>query len=254
MKFAALFLMVAFASITTHAQEKAPGKSMVYPKAEQLQAIVVTTKNWNAVQGRGQMFERQTGESPWVAVGSGFPVVVGAHGMAWGSALNEVPADTGGVSMKIEGDGKAPAGIFMLTSAFGAAEQKIKLPFVKLLDSTECVDDVKSSQYNRIVDKFQVATQDWNSSEKMRAVGKEYELGIFVAHNAERAKGAGSCIFLHRWTDEKTGTSGCTAMSLEQMEKIFRWIDRTKNPVLIQLPEAAYQQFQSAWKLPAHLN
>jgi L,D-peptidoglycan transpeptidase YkuD (ErfK/YbiS/YcfS/YnhG family) len=87
----------------------------------------------------------------------------------------------------------------------------------------------------------------------MRAVGMEYELGIFVAHNAERTKGAGSCIFLHRWADEKTGTSGCTAMSLEQMEKIFRWIDSTKNPILIQMPDEAYQQFQTAWKLPSHV-
>jgi D-alanyl-D-alanine dipeptidase len=250
MKFAASFLVIAFASITAHAQQTAPGKSVAHPTSDQLQAIVVTTKTWNAVQGRAQFFERQTSDSAWVAVSSGFPVVVGAQGMAWSKALNELPPDTKGASIKIEGDGKSPAGIFMLTSAFGADEQKIKLPFVKLLDTTECVDDVKSTQYNLIVDRSQVAKQDWNSSEIMRAIG-EYEMGIFVAHNAARAKGAGSCIFLHRWTDEKTGTSGCTAMSLEQMQKLFRWIDSTKNPVLIQMPEAAYQQFQTAWKLPS---
>jgi L,D-peptidoglycan transpeptidase YkuD (ErfK/YbiS/YcfS/YnhG family) len=249
MKFSASFLMLVLVSITTYAQEKTPDLNIIYPKSDQLQAIVVTTQGWNTIQGRGQIFERQSSASPWVAIDSAFPVVIGAKGMAWGKALNEVSADAKGVPMKIEGDGKSPAGIFMLTSAFSPAEQKINLPFTKLLDSTECVDDVKSSHYNTIVDKSRVDQVDWNSSEKMRAI-REYELGIFVGYNSERKKGAGSCIFLHRWTDEKTGTTGCTAMALEQMQKIFRWIDSTKNPILIQLPEKTYQQLQSTGKLP----
>ena len=249
MKLSVSLLVVALLATTASAQEKTLDQAAAYPAADQLQAIVVTTQGWQTIHGRAQIFERQTSQSPWVAVDAAFPVVIGVHGMAWGKALNAVPADVQGAPLKAEGDGKSPAGIFNLTSAFSPSEQTVKLPFTKLLDSTECVDDVNSSQYNRIVDKFQVGHPDWSSSEKMRAVG-EYELGIFVAHNAAREKGAGSCIFLHRWTDEKTGTSGCTAMNLERMQRIFRWIDRAKHPVLIQLPEETYQQFQAAWKLP----
>jgi L,D-peptidoglycan transpeptidase YkuD (ErfK/YbiS/YcfS/YnhG family) len=241
--------MFVFVSMSTYAQEKTPDINTIYPKPDQLQAIVVTTQGWNTIQGRGQIFERQSSASPWVAIDSAFPVVIGAKGMASGPALIEVSADARDVPVKTEGDGKSPAGIFMLTSAFSPTEQKLNFPFTKLLDSTECVDDAKSSHYNSIVDKSQVDQLDWNSSEKMRAIG-EYELGIFVGYNPERKKGAGSCIFLHRWAGEKTGTTGCTAMALEQMQKIFRWIDSRKNPILIQFPEKTYQQLQTTGKLP----
>lgn len=249
MKFSASFLTLVFVAITAYAQEKTPDLNSISPKPDQLQALVVTTQGWNTIQGRGQLFERRSSASPWVAIDSAFPVLIGAKGMAQGVALDGVSADAKGVPMKAEGDGKSPAGIFMLTSAFSPAEQKIDLPFTKLLDSTECVDDVNSIHYNSMVDKSQVDRVDWNSSEKMRAI-QEYELGIFVGYNPERKKGAGSCIFVHRWTDEKTGTTGCTSMALEQMQKIFRWIDRTKNPILIQFPEKTYQQLQAAGNLP----
>jgi D-alanyl-D-alanine dipeptidase len=232
------------------AQVKTPEKKVVYKYSDALQAVVVTTKDWSAVPGKAQLFERKTTKSAWTAVGTSFPIVVGEKGMAWSKELNELPSDTGRVLLKTEGDGKSPAGIFMLTSAFASTEQKVKLPFTKLIESTECVDDVKSSHYNKIVDKFKVGNYDWKSSEKMLAVGEQYDLGVFVAHNSERMKGAGSCIFLHIWKDENTGTLGCTAMERAKMEKIFGWIDSAKNPVLIQLPEDSYRQFQTAWKLP----
>jgi D-alanyl-D-alanine dipeptidase len=232
------------------AQVKTPEKKVVYKYSDALQAVVVTTKDWSAVQGKAQLFERKTTKSRWTAVTESFPVVVGEKGMAWSKELNELPSDTGRVLLKTEGDGKSPAGIFRLTSAFASAEQKVKLPFTKLIESTECVDDVNSSHYNKIVDKFKVGNYDWTSSEKMLAVGEQYDLGVFVAHNSERMTGAGSCIFLHIWKDETSGTLGCTAMERANLEKIFAWIDSAKNPVLIQLPEDSYRQFQTMWKLP----
>lgn len=244
-----VFIITSFCAMIS-AQVKTPEKKIVYKYSDALQAVVVTTKDWSTVPGKAQLFERKTTKSVWTAVGTSFPIVVGEKGMAWSKELNELPSDTGRVLMKTEGDGKAPAGIFMLTSAFASAEQKVKLPFTKLIESTECVDDVKSTHYNKIVDKFKVGNYDWTSSEKMLAVGEQYDLGVFVAHNSERMKGAGSCIFLHIWKDETSGTLGCTAMEKPNLEKIFAWIDGAKNPVLIQLPEDSYRQFQTMWKLP----
>lgn len=242
------FLLVF--SVVISAQVKTPEKKIVYQYSDALQAIVVTTKDWSAVQGKAQLFERKTTKSAWVAIGSNFRIVVGTNGMAWSKELNELPSDTGRVLMKTEGDGKSPAGIFMLTSAFAVKDEKVKLPFTKLVDSTECVDDVKSNHYNKIVDKFKVGNYDWKSSEKMLAIGEQYDLGVFVAHNSERQKGGGSCIFLHIWKDSNSGTAGCTAMERGKLEKIFSWIDNAKKPVLIQLPKDSYQQFQTKWKLP----
>lgn len=251
MKIFGLVFTIASFCLMISAQVKTPEKKIEYKYSDSLQAIVVTTKNWNVVQGKAQLFERQTTKSAWTAIGESFPVVVGEKGMAWSKELNELPSDTSRVLIKTEGDSKSPAGIFMLTSAFASSEQKVKLPFTKLVESTECVDDVKSSHYNKIVDKFKVGNYDWKSSEKMLAIGEQYDLGVFVAHNSERMNGAGSCIFLHIWKDANSGTLGCTAMGRTQMEKIFGWIDSAKNPVLIQLPEDSYKQFLTTWKLPS---
>lgn len=224
----------------------------LYSYSSSLQAVIVTTKDWNAVQGQARLFERKTAKSKWSAVGASFPIVVGKNGTAWGAGLHELPPDAGRVLMKTEGDGKAPAGIFALVSAFGsnAKPNFVELPYTRLTESVECVDDVKSSKYNLIVDRNKIKNPDWNSSEKMLAVGEQYDLGVFVAHNSERLAGGGSCIFLHIWKDKNTGTAGCTAMARANVEAVLRFLDPAKNPVLIQLPEDSYAQFQTKWNLP----
>lgn len=252
-KFAFSFLFLIFLGAGVFAQIKnASASKNAISFAKSRQAIVVTTKDWNSVRGRGQLFERETAKSKWSAVGASFPIVVGVNGTAWGSGLHELPPDTGRVRMKAEGDGRAPAGIFALTSAFGSSDKPAfaKLPYTKLTEAIECVDDVKSSKYNLIVDKNKVGNFDWKSSEKILAVGEQYDLGVFVAHNAERLAGGGSCIFLHIWKDAATGTAGCTAMARENIGTVLRFLDPAKNPVLIQLPEDGYAQFQTKWNLP----
>lgn len=214
-----------------------------------LQSIVVTTKDWNAVQGSAQLFERRNKNSAWKSVGESFPIVVGKKGLGW-SADARMKAET--EPHKIEGDGKSPAGIFALTSAFGsnAKPDFVKLPFTLLTENIECVDDTNSKEYNRIVDDKIVST-DWTSSEKMLAVGVQYDLGVFVAHNSNPPeKGKGSCIFLHIWKTETTGTAGCTAMKRENVETVLNFLDAKKNPVLIQMPVENYKRFQILWKLP----
>lgn len=253
MKVFLFFAFVLFSVTGICGQVKKPEpKKVIPPYSKSLQAVVVTTADWNAVEGTARIFERKTVKSAWKAVGAEFPVVLGRNGMAWGAGLNELPSDTGRLLLKVEGDGKAPAGIFALSSAFGSAEKPafIKFPYTRLEQYTECVDDIKSSHYNKIVDRMKVGNFDWKSSEKMLEVGEQYDLGIFVEHNSEKQKGGGSCIFLHIWKDEKTGTAGCTAMSRSNIESVFKRLDAKKNPVLIQLPVDSYKQFQTKWNLP----
>ena len=223
------------------------------PFSKSLQAVVVTTRDWSAVEGKAQLFERKSAKAKWKAVGESFAVVVGKNGMAWGAGLHELPSDTGRVLLKTEGDGKAPAGIFSLTESFGSSAKPdfVKLPFTRLEEFTECVDDTKSVHYNKIVDRMKVGNFDWQSSEKMLAIGAEYDLGVTVAHNTNPVnKGGGSCIFLHIWKSAESGTAGCTAMARENLETILKWANPAKNPVLIQLPADSYKQFQTRWKLP----
>jgi len=249
-----LFSLVLFSVLGVFGQVKKPSVPVPpVPYSKSLQAVVVTTTDWSTVQGKAQLFERKSAKAKWKAVGESFAVVVGRNGMAWGAGLNELPSDTGRLLMKTEGDGKAPAGIFSLRESFGAKEKPgfVKLPFTRLEEFTECVDDTKSIHYNKIVDRMKVGDFDWQSSEKMLAVGAEYDLGITVAHNTNPVnKGGGSCIFLHIWKTAADGTAGCTAMARENLETVLKWANAAKNPVLIQLPEDSYKQFQEKWKLP----
>jgi L,D-peptidoglycan transpeptidase YkuD (ErfK/YbiS/YcfS/YnhG family) len=229
------------------------------------QMIVVTTPEWNAVQGRMQRYERTSPGAAWQPVGDSIAIVVGKSGMAWGSGL--IATDSvraSGDPVKREGDGRSPAGVFSLGTAFGYALDPLtgtKLPYLSLTGSIECVDDVDSSRYNRIVDRSSV-TPDWKSSEHMRETGEAYRWGIVVNHNAianpdgapQPVRGAGSCIFLHIWKDSAHGTAGCTAMQPAQIETLLEWLDPKRTPVLVQLPVDAYARGMKQWGLPAVMN
>jgi D-alanyl-D-alanine dipeptidase len=218
------------------------------------QIVLVTTPGWDSVPGKLQRFSRDDAHSPWQPVGVEIPIVVGRNGLGWGRGLH--PTNQLAGPIKKEGDGKSPAGIFHLSSAFGLEPLEkvafVHLPYQQLLSPIECVDDVKSTNYNKIVDRDHVSKVDWDSSEKMREIGEQYRLGVVVDHNFNpRNSGGGSCIFMHIWKDEKTGTSGCTAMRPETMKEVLQWLDPEKGPLLVQLPEAEFAKLKGEWHLPS---
>jgi L,D-peptidoglycan transpeptidase YkuD (ErfK/YbiS/YcfS/YnhG family) len=221
------------------------------------QLMVVTTPDWNAVDGRLQRYERTAPGQAWKAVGDAVPVVVGKKGMGWG--LGIVPVDRlrgANEPVKQEGDGKSPAGVFSLGTAFGFAEKapgEWKMPYLALTPSIDCVDDAQSSRYNTIADRSTV-TPDWNSAEHMRAVGEAYRWGVVVDQNAAPAKkNGGSCVFMHVWSGAGHGTAGCTAMPREQIETILGWLDPVKRPLLVQMPMGEYSRLRRTLRLPGSL-
>lgn len=251
MRLIASLFAILVTGVSLTAQVKTPEPAAVkIPFERSLQAVVVTTKDWNTISGRARLFERKDARSKWKATGDEFEIVVGRSGLAWG---DEAENKTSALKSKNEGDGNSPAGRFPLTSSFGSGSKPnaVTMPYTKLDEFTECVDDTNSRFYNRIVNRMQVGNFDWKSSEKMLAVGEEYGLGLFVGYNSfPVVKGSGSCIFLHVWKDAETGTSGCTAMERRNMERIVAWLDPAKNPYLVQLPKDAYDKYQKSWNLP----
>lgn len=250
MKLLFLTLLLGLAAFTVGAQIKKPQPPPVkIPFAESLQAVVVTTADATAVQGTARRYERKSVKSKWKKIGDEFAIVVGRSGLAW--SLDTAPE--GITALKKEGDGKSPAGMFPLTFAFGRPDKpgEVKLAYDKLEGYSECVDDVASTHYNKLVHRLKVGNFDWRSSEKMLEVGPEYDLGLFVAHNSYPVrKGDGSCIFLHVWKDSTTGTAGCTAMKRDDLLQILNWVDPAKNPYLVQLTEADHRKYQKSWNLP----
>jgi D-alanyl-D-alanine dipeptidase len=217
--------------------------------------IVVTSDNWNSSQATLRRYSRSNIHKPWKGIGEPITVVVGKNGLSWGKGAIRVDAQIGKPDdpVKKEGDGRAPAGVFYLSKAFGYTTQPMpgwKMPYVYLNSSVECVDDANSKFYNQIVDRSAVSP-DWNSSEQMRRADDLYRWGILVEHNSSPAQaGAGSCIFMHIWHGPGQPTVGCTAMPRSDLESLIAWLKPESTPVLIQLPIGQYQKLREGWGWP----
>ena len=227
-----LFLLSAAGWYSLAGAQTRRGASDEFTRSTQM--IVVTTSNWNSVEGRLQRYERATAQESWRPVGgSPIPIVVGKNGLGWGIGVSLRPMTSESAvasePVKREGDGKSPAGVFALAPHSAMLSQPLpglKMPYLNLTSSIECVDDSGSKYYNRIVDRSAVAP-DWNSSEHMRNVGEAYRWGIVVDHNGTvtdtnanpPVPGGGSCVFLHIWHSHDQGTAGCTAMRTNRPAK-----------------------------------
>ncbi len=249
MKVLLLLLTIAFSTVTSWSQVKSPTPAPVKPAFEKsMQIVVVTAKDWDATTGTARLYERKNAKASWKANGESFPVVLGRSGMAVGDVI----ADPKTAKVKKEGDGNSPAGVFPLIATFGRGSKPnaVEMDHTILAESTECIDDTRSSHYNRVVDRFKVGNFDWKSSEKMAAID-QYALGVIVGYNSYPVeKGHGSCIFLHIWRDASTATEGCTAMERRNVERIVGWLSPDKTPYLVQMPEKLYSDSRKAWRLP----
>ena len=211
------FLILLTISISTFASE---------------QIILVVADDFNTSDAQLECFE--DGKK----VCGAFGVNIGRNGLAWGigehkfTPKNEEP-------LKHEGDGKAPAGVFALTTLFGYTHNThYKMPYLFASKELICVDDSNSPFYNTLIQ----AHGDEKSFEFMRREDDQYKLGVVVAHNVQNIKQRGSCIFLHLQKAPHSGTAGCTSMEYKDLKKIISWLDKKKNPILIQIPASRVRE------------
>lgn len=214
------------------------------------QLVVVQTASWDDKVGRLQRYERR--EGGWRAIGDGVDIVVGNAGLGWGIGLHG-----GGVGVnaprKVEGDGRAPAGVFRLTRVFGKHRApESGLPSQQLTTGDVCVDDATHTAYNRILPAGTEKT--WVSAEQLVRKDWLYDLVVVVDQNHGEGDGVvagrGSCVFLHVWRKEKSGTAGCTAMDKGRLEELVRWLKADAAPLLVQLPRDVYASVRATWALP----
>lgn len=222
------------------------------PTAAARQLVVVVAPDWDASQGRLQAFERRHGR--WRAAAPAFAVALGRNGSAWGDGLNPAQADG---PRKREGDGRSPAGVFAIGSAFGYAGRiDSAMPYQPMQATHWCIDVPGSPLYNRIVDAAQVGDAAVKgSSEPMRLDlhndgDPRYREGFVIEHNPRAVPGHGSCIFAHLWRTPGEATAGCTAMAPADMRRLLAWLDPQATPRFVLLPRAEYQRLRAAWALP----
>ena len=185
------------------------------------QIIVVTVSSPNSHEATLQAFEKI--QHMWRPVFLDIHAVVGRNGLS---------------AEKEEGDGRSPVGIFEFGTAFGTIEKisGIKFPYSVTSRYDYWIDDAASDDYNRWVYFEGDPYKRWQSFERLHIAPYKYALVINYNVNPV-VKGRGSAIFMHVSYDLSKGTSGCTAVSEEDMLHILQWIDASKNPVFIQCDE-----------------
>jgi len=213
------------------------------------QIIVVLTEGWDTPEGT--LWSMEWADTGWEPHLSDIPVLIGRNGLAWGKGLEDYRTRSG--PKKQEGDKRSPAGVYALGTAFGYAEQLVggTWPYTPVVASTMCIEDGASTYYNKIVDEHSV-TADWNSTDHMLREDDLYEWGVHVMHNSgDTQAGDGSCIFLHVWRENGSGTAGCTSLDKATLLNLIKWLSPESQPLIIQVPKSEWAFLQQAYQLPA---
>ncbi len=221
--------------------------------AETLQLVTAVVPGWDATAAELRLWTRPDAKTPWKLALGPWPGVIGKTGAAWGMGRHGRGPFAGRPGpLKVEGDGKSPAGAFLLQGTYGVAAAPpahAGLPYQHVDGNWQCVDDSRSSRYNTIVDARAVAV-DWKSSEQMQRPDALYTWVVDVAHNPTRIPNGGSCIFLHVWGGASSPTVGCTAMEEPRLAALIETLSAAAQPMLVLLPRSEYEALAPAWELP----
>ena len=164
-------------------------------------------------------------------------------------------------TIKQEGDGRSPAGIFALGGLWVTHKKPVQhhkgIPLVKVGPRDLWVSDTSMPKlYNRYVRLDHPARTEWELREQMRQTDYPHSIKLLICHNTwetagRPVNGAGSSIFFHIWRrDGASPTAGCTSMSEPQLRAIIARLTPERSPVYILLPRQEYQQLRKSWRLP----
>lgn len=190
----------------------------------------------------------------WRQEGPEVAARIGARGVAWGRGLH--PPQEG--LQKVEGDNRAPAGVFWLGDAYGDAlslDPAVAWPYHPVGPRDLWVEDPASPYYNQhLVVEGDRPLLAWEAKAAMKRGDPAHALKVFVAHNAppQAVPGAGSAIFLHVWRRGGAGaTAGCTAMARSNLDALVAWLDPARLPVFVLLTQDDLARLAGSWGLPS---
>ncbi len=216
-----------------------------------LQLVVGLAPNWRSPVADVYRFERKSGE-PWKRVGgprrsrTTWRANTGKNGLAAGRGLIDWCGPES--ERKIEGDKKAPAGIFRIGRAYGfGAGKKLRKKLLPLTDDMVCVSDPTSRHYNEIVDESETEC-DWDWARPLKKPDGVMRRMVMIGVNgadpdpARPIANAGSCILFHISRGPKRPTVGCTSLPREAMDRFIAWLDPAKKPVYLLMTRRQYRE------------
>ncbi len=135
---------------------------------------------------------------------------------------------------KYEGDMCSPIGIFSIDTLFGWGDnQNFKLPYKKVTNDDYWISENEKDSYNIWIHREGGPDKDWTNFEYMKI--DPYKYGAIINYNMDGNKvvGNGSGIFLHV-KGKNDYTSGCTALSEDDLIKVLKWLSPEKRPLIVQ--------------------
>lgn len=221
------------------------------------QAVIGIADGWDSSTVNLSLMQKQT-DGRWTRVLGPIPGRLGRSGLVWGLGVHANPR---GVTIKREGDGRSPAGIFRIGGLWTTNKTPVK-HHRRITEVRVCPRDIWVSDptqprlYNRHIRLGHPASTPWELKEQMRQTDYAHSIKLLICHNTWETPGrpipgAGSSIFFHIWRrDGAAPTAGCTAMAEANLRAIIACLDPSRNPVYILLPRAEYARLRSSWKLP----
>ena len=217
------------------------------------QMIVCLAPNSTSFEGTLQLFHRDK-SGQWQPDGASWPVMFGRGGLAWGRGIN--PPQAG--PQKTGGDHRNPAGLFKIGFVLGYAPKlpdgSKGWPYHQVTDRDAWIDDPKipGVEYNHLYTLPPGAPfPDWWEKERLHLGDAAYQWMILIEHNYEHpVPEAGNLIFFHIRRGEHYRTAGCTTMTVEDIERLAKWLEPGSNAMLAELTEADYMRVWKDWHLP----
>jgi D-alanyl-D-alanine dipeptidase len=213
----------------------ASAQSCPEPLASARRLVLVTADSMTTSIARIQRFERAASTQPWRSLGEPQSALVGTNGMAWAYDFRATARN--GERVKVEGDKRAPAGLFRIGRSFGFAPSS-RPNYLQIKEGSVCVDDLESASYNSITTRAKVGAM--THGENMWRV-PAYRNGLLVDYPTNRRVRAGSCIFIHIRMPSATGTAGCVAVPEPQVIELQDFSE--PGAVLAIMPEGARERF-----------
>ena len=221
------------------------------------QAIIGIADGWNSSQVTLSVVEKNS-KGEWVRVLGPYQGRLGRNGLIWGLGLH---SNARGASIKKEGDGRSPAGVFAIGGLWVTHKTPVKhhssIPYIKVGPNDLWITNTNDARYyNRHVRLDHPAKTEWELKEQMRQTDYPHSIQMLICHNTpERTGGVqvgrGSSIFFHIWRNEgKSPTAGCTSMEEKNLRTIIARLNPQRHPVYILLPRAEYAALRKSWRLP----
>jgi D-alanyl-D-alanine dipeptidase len=212
-RIAAVMIVVVAASAFSTTSSRA--QNCPAPLAGAKRLVLVTAEKMNDMAAAMRLYERASAKDEWRALSDVEPALIGKGGMAWSQFFLRLAHR--GEPIKIEGDKRAPAGIFSIGRSFGTVASS-RPGHLHVTPDTICVNDPSSPAYNTITSRARLGP--YVHAENMSRALPMYRRGLLLNYPTDARRRAGSCIFLHVWRSPTTGTAGCVAVPEPRVEAL----------------------------------